>query len=220
MKNELIQVFISGGYVMFPLLICSIISLTIIIERLYNLREKKIIKNDELSRVNELLDKGFYNKALEVCISNPNPLNEILKAILENREASIETLRQTIADAAKLIFPRIEKYLSVLATIASVSPLLGLLGTVTGMMKVFHVITSIGLGEPAALSGGIAEALITTVFGLAIAIPSLIMHNYFQHKAELIVGNIESIALTFMKKISNKRENLSFTERKISDDIL
>ncbi len=220
MKNELIQVFISGGYVMFPLLICSIISLTIIIERLYNLREKKIIKNDELSRVNELLEKGFYNKALEICISNPSPVNEILKAILENRDASVESLRQTITDAAKLIFPKIEKYLSVLATIASVPPLLGLLGTVTGMMKVFHVITSIGLGEPAALSGGIAEALITTVFGLAIAIPSLIMYNYFQHKAELIVGNIESIALAFMKKISNKQENLSFPERRISDDIL
>lgn len=220
MKNELIQVFISGGYVMFPLLICSIISLTIIIERLYNLREKKIIKNDELGRVNELLEKGFYNKALEICISNPSPVNEILKAILENKDASVESLRQTITDAAKLIFPKIEKYLSVLATIASVSPLLGLLGTVTGMMKVFHVITSIGLGEPAALSGGIAEALITTVFGLAIAIPSLIMYNYFQHKAELIVGNIESIALAFMKKISNKQENLSFPERKISDDIL
>lgn len=219
MKNELIQVFISGGYVMFPLLICSIISLSIIIERLYNLREKKIIKREEINKINELLDKGFYNKALEICISNPNPVNNIIRAILENKETSNEGLRQIIADAAKLELPKIEKYLSMLSTIASVSPLLGLLGTVTGMMKVFHVITSIGLGEPAALSGGIAEALITTVFGLAIAIPSLIMHNFFQHKAELIIGNIESLALSFMKKATDKQENIVFS-KKASDDIL
>ncbi len=202
MKNELLKIFISGGYVMFPLLLCSLLSMTIIIERLISLREKKIIKQQEIDKLNSLLENEFYDKALEQCIANPNPLNNIIRVILENKELPSENLRQIISDSAKLELPNIERFLTALSTVASVSPLLGLLGTVTGMMKVFRVITTIGLGEPAALSGGIAEALITTVFGLAIAIPSLVMHNYFQHKAEVIIGKIEAIALHIMRKLS------------------
>lgn len=214
MKNELLKIFISGGYVMFPLLLCSLISMTIIIERLISLREKKIIKQQELTTLNALLENEFYDKALEQCIANPNPLTHIIRVIIENKDLPPENLRQIISDSAKLELPNIERFLTALSTVASVSPLLGLLGTVTGMMKVFRVITTIGLGEPAALSGGIAEALITTVFGLAIAIPSLVMHNYFQHKAEVIIGKIEGIALNLLRKLSyasylNKMPNLN-----------
>jgi biopolymer transport protein ExbB len=219
MKNELLKIFISGGYVMFPLLICSLLSMTIIIERLISLREKRIIKQQEIDKLNNLIENGFYDKALELCIANPNPLTNIIRVIIENKELPQESLRQIISDSAKLELPYIEKYLTALSTLASVSPLLGLLGTVTGMMKVFRVITTIGLGEPAALSGGIAEALITTVFGLAIAIPSLVMHNYFQNKAEVIIGRIEGVALNIVRKITlasviNKMPNL---KQKISN---
>lgn len=185
---------------MFPLLICSLISMTIIIERLINLREKKIIKPGEINKLYELIEKGFYDKAQELCIASPGPLNNIMKVILENRTLLPENVRQLVSDTAQFELPAIEKFLAALSTMASASPLLGLLGTVTGMMKVFHVITTIGLGEPAALSGGIAEALITTVFGLAIAIPSLIMHNLFQRKAEVIIGKIEALSLQLMRK--------------------
>src|SRR4030042_2089504 len=202
MKSELLQVFISGGYVMFPLLLCSLLSMTIILERLINFREKRIIKPAELEKLSNLIDNKFHEKAHELCIANPNPLTNIVRVIIENKDLPSEAVRQAVADTAKLSLPDIEKYLTALSTVASISPLLGLLGTVTGMMKVFHVITTIGLGEPAALSGGIAEALITTVFGLAIAIPSLVMHNYFQHKAEVLIGKVEGVALSFMRRLS------------------
>jgi biopolymer transport protein ExbB len=202
MTNELLKVFFSGGYVMFPLLICSLISVTIIIERLINLREPRIIRTEEIKKINELIEKRYYDKALELCIANPNPVNNIVKVIIENRGMSADALRQSVMDSAQLELSSIEKYLAALSTMVSASPLLGLLGTVTGMMKVFHVVTTIGLGEPSALAGGIAEALITTVYGLSIAIPSLIMHNLFQRKAEIIIGKIEAFSLGMIRKVT------------------
>ena len=194
MKNELLKIFISGGYVMFPLLICSLLSMTIIIERLISLREKRIIKQQEIDKLNNLIENGFYDKALELCIANPNPLTNIIRVIIENKELPQESLRQIISDSAKLELPYIEKYLTALSTLASVSPLLGLLGTVTGMMKVFRVITTIGLGEPAALSGGIAEALITTAAGLFVAVPAVWLYNYFTTKVDRIQNELTNVS--------------------------
>lgn len=197
----ILEIIGRGGVVMYPLLVCSLIALAIIIERLVNLRVSKVLKQSNIEPVTIMVEGGMIQKALEACKKNPNIFNNIVRAGLEHKDLGREEVKEAIADAGRHETPKLQRYLTTLGTIVGISPLLGLLGTVVGMIKVFRVISEVGTGQAGALSAGIAEALITTVTGLSIAIPSLVMYNYFQKKAEDIIIDLEGHSLNIIRKL-------------------
>jgi biopolymer transport protein ExbB len=192
----------SGGPVMIPLIFCSLLSLAIIIEKLINLREKKIINEEDLETTSTLLSEGFFDKAEGFLRGKPGVLSSIILTAIESRDLPREEIKEAVADVGRHEAAKLEKYLGVLGTIAAISPLLGLLGTVTGMIKTFRIISVTGVGQAGALSVGIAEALITTVTGLSIAIPTLVMYNLFLERAERIIRRIEKYSIDFLKMIT------------------
>ncbi len=186
---------------MFPLLLCSITALGIIIERSVNLIERKIFPQDIINLIDSLIQTNELEKAYLICEKRCSPLTNIIKSAIENRQQGQEAIKEAILDAGRQEVPSLEKNLVILGTIAGISPLLGLLGTVTGMIKVFRVISAQGIGGAGALAGGISEALITTATGLAIAIPSLVAYNYFVHKVEKLVITMEKHSLRLINKL-------------------
>ena len=197
----MLEIFEKGGVLMVPLGICSVVALMIILERFSNLRWDKIFNIDVMRLISSLIDESEYEKAVQICRKNSNGITNVLAAGLECHHKSKEDVREAIADAGRQEIALLEKNLPVLGTIAGISPLLGLLGTVTGMIKVFRVISVQGMGQAATLAGGISEALVTTATGLAIAIPSLVAYNYFDRKAEMIVLRIERHTTHLLSKL-------------------
>lgn len=185
------EIFDKGGLLMIPLGICSVAALAIILERLRNLRWNKIFNRDVMNLISSLVDENEYQKAAQICKKNSSEITNVLAAGLECHGKNKDDVREAIIDAGRQEIVILEKNLPVLATIAVITPLLGLLGTVTGMIKVFSVISVQGMGQAATLAGGISEALVTTATGLTIAIPSLLAYNYFERKAEKIILRIE-----------------------------
>ncbi|MFQ5764952.1 MAG: MotA/TolQ/ExbB proton channel family protein [Rhodospirillales bacterium] len=176
---------------MWPLLVCSLLSVAIIIERLINLRPARFLPPVSTTRLQTLVESRAFSRALEQCRSEPGVFPNLVRTALEAWPFGREALKEAIESAGRREVPRVGRYLGTLSTIASVSPLLGLLGTVLGMIDVFRVVARQGLGQASSLSGGIAVALTTTAFGLIIAIPSLVMVNAFNQRAENIVLDIE-----------------------------
>ena len=197
----ILEVFQQGGVLMYPLLLCSVFALAIIIERFVNLRRSRLIRPDRAEAVSTLVEGGIFQKAEEVCRKNPSPLTNILGTILEHRALPREELKEIVVEEGGHELRSLERYLGVLATIGRVSPLLGLLGTVLGMIDVFSVISRVGVGHAEMLSGGISKALITTATGLSIAIPSIVMHRYFRGRAEAILSEIEKQSFSVLRKM-------------------
>lgn len=191
-----------GGIVMIPLGLCSIIALTIIIERALMLRRKKILIPEIINIIENINRWEDIPLAISICQKNEGAFANIIQLGLENRHLSKDELKELIADQSRQEVRSLEKGLVLLETIAGVAPLLGLLGTVTGMIKVFTVISKMGLGKTQALSGGISEALITTVAGLIIGIPALVLYNYFIDRAENLVMDIEKYSSRMLRKLT------------------
>jgi biopolymer transport protein ExbB len=205
---DFLKVCKESWYVMGPLAVCSVLALAIIIEKLVNLRKRKIIQPDEINTIGDLMERGLFDKVYDLCLARPGVFNNLLKAALECKDLAREDIKEAVLDAGRQEVPKLERYLGVLGTIASISPLLGLLGTVTGMIKVFRAISVYGVGTGTNLSMGISEALITTVIGLSIAIPSLFMYNYFSDRAELIVLELEKQSMRFLNLICRSRRDI------------
>ncbi len=202
----MIEVLRSGGPLMIPLGICSVLALGVICERLWNLRDSKVLPFDEVDHLRGLIDRGEFDRAEEYAGSRPSPLNNILVPALQNRRESRETIREIVHDAGRQEVPHLERYLGILGTVASISPLLGLLGTVLGMIQVFSVISQQGVGQADALAAGISQAMITTAAGLGVAIPALAGYNYLVGKAEAHVLEIERLVLEMVQLIVRRRE--------------
>ena len=168
----------AGGWLMLPIIACSIVALAIILERFWALRGERVVPKHLVAQIWQLHRKGKLTGAHLSTVREGSPLGRILAAGLTNRMHSKEIMKESIEEVGRQVVHELERYLNTLGTIASVSPLLGLLGTVIGMIKVFTAITSAGVGNPAVLAGGISEALITTAAGLSVAIPSLMFHRY------------------------------------------
>ena len=149
-----------GGPVMWPLSICSILAVAIIAERIINLRPSKVLPHQEVEHLGSLIDGGLLQQAEDYCERRPGPLTNIVAAALEARRESPEGIRQVVEDQGRQEVPRLQRYLGVLGTVASVSPLLGLLGTVLGMIEVFRVVSTQGIGQAESLAGGISQAMI------------------------------------------------------------
>ena len=199
--------FIKGGWLMIPLGICSILALAIIIERFISL---KIIESkserfvEKIRSVISSSENRKVDKIFALCEMTPISLARILKAGLEKRVKGKEEIKEAIQDVGSEEIPYLERRLKILGTITAIAPLIGLLGTVVGMIRAFNVITVQGIGDPGALAGGIAVALYTTAFGLGIAIPCLIFYNYFTHRTERFVRKLESFSSEFLELLMGR----------------
>ncbi|MEO7773332.1 MAG: MotA/TolQ/ExbB proton channel family protein [Steroidobacteraceae bacterium] len=180
---------------MWPIVLCSIVAAAIILERLWTLQDRRVLPPDLTRRVWQLVESGQINDKVILTLEHNSPLGKVLAAGLANRHRSREIMMERLEDAGRHAVHELERFLNALGTIAGISPLLGLLGTVAGIIKAFNAINAGGMGDPRALSGGIAEALLTTAAGLCVAIPALIGYRYLRGRVERIVVDIEKDAL-------------------------
>ena len=200
---ELVQ---AGGWLMWPIILCSVLAMAIIAERLWAYREKRVIPGQLVAQIWQLHQKGKITAAHIATVRSSSPLGRILAAGLVNRDHPREAMKEAIEEEGRQVVHELERYLNTLGTIAAISPLLGLLGTVIGMIKVFTAITSAGVGNPAVLAGGISEALITTAAGLSVAIPALIFHRYLSGRVDKLVVGMEEQALKMVEVMQGHRE--------------
>ncbi len=189
----------AGGWLMVPILLCSVIAMAIIAERFWTLQRKRITPSNLVVQVWQWAKSGNVNEDRIRALRKSSPLGRILAAGLANRNASREMMKESIEDVGRHVIHDLDRNLNTLGTIASITPLLGLLGTVIGMIKVFAVITTQGVGDPGVLAGGISEALITTAAGLTVAIPALMFHRYFRGHVDELVVTMEQEALKMVE---------------------
>jgi biopolymer transport protein ExbB len=211
---EIIQ---AGGWVMYPILACSVAAMAIVLERLWSLRRSRVAPEDLLPRVWELHRRHQLTPATIGEIRDGSPLGRIVAAGLVNRDHSREVMKEALEETGRQVVHELERYLNMLGTIGVISPLLGLYGTVLGMIQTFTVITTSGIGNAAPLAGGIAQALITTAFGLSIGIPALIAFNFFDSRVDNFVIKIETYAHVLLKNLAAMNQPSSTRIRDFSD---
>jgi biopolymer transport protein ExbB len=200
----MIEIIQAGGWLMLPIILCSIIAVAITIERLWTLQRRRVLPRDLTMRVWEWArDRQLDQKHLTVLSAN-SPMGRVLAAGLANRHQSREVLKEIVQDTGRHVVHELERYLNSLGTIAAITPLLGLLGTVIGMVKVFTAITTAGVGNPGVLAGGISEALITTAAGLSVAIPSLIAYRYLRGQVDVLVVEMEKEAMKLIDALHGR----------------
>ena len=202
---ELVQ---AGGWLMLPILLCSIVAAAIIIERTWTLRQKKVIPEKLLTGIWNLLSSDALTDKHIAEIENGSPLGKVLAAGLINRHLSRDLIRESIEETGRHVVHEMERFMNALGTISTITPLLGLLGTVIGMIRVFTAITVVGVGDPGQLAGGISEALITTAAGLTIAIPSLIFYRHLKRKIDDLVVVMEQEAMKLVEFLHGDRKKL------------
>ncbi|MCG8606472.1 MotA/TolQ/ExbB proton channel family protein [bacterium] len=197
------QFLVKGGIMMIPLALCSILALAIVIEKTFSLRRKAVIIPEVVSVLQNIKGPDDIGLALSICEKYEGPFANVIRVGLESRHQPKEEIKETLTDAGRQEVRTLEHGLVILETVAGIAPLLGLLGTVIGILKVFNVISTLGVGQAAALSGGISEALITTIIGLSIGIPAVVVFNYFTNKAEDFIMDIEKYSSELIKKVTS-----------------
>ena len=198
---------------MLPIILCSVIALAIIVERLWSLQVRRVLPKHLVAQVwrwekiHQLTDEHVKE------LQSSSPLGSILAAGIVNRHQDRDVMKESIEDTGRHIVHELGRYLNSLGTIAAITPLLGLLGTVIGMIKVFATITTQGVGDPGALAGGISEALLTTAAGMSVAIPTLMFYRYFRGRVRMLVLKMEQEALTMVEIMHGQRKPAPDTER-------
>ena len=195
------DLIVRGGPVMIPLGACSVLGLAIILERAFYLRKPRIIPPEVLRVVNSIREFKDVGMAIALCQQNGGAFANIVRAGLESLRDRREGIKEALEDQGRQEVRVLERGLVILETVASIAPLLGLLGTVLGMQNMFEGVSVEGLGRGAQLSAGIAEALITTIFGLSIGIASLVCFNFFTSRAEDIIADIEMYSTSLIRKL-------------------
>lgn len=201
----------SGGWLMLPIIMCSIISISIIAERFWSLRREKVLPEHLVATVWNAIKQNNFKSADINTLAKGSALGQILSAGLMHRNESRERIKECIEERGREVVHDLERFLNTLGTIASISPLLGLLGTVIGMISVFAAITTHGVGDPAALAGGISQAMITTAAGLSVAIFSLVFYRFFRRKVDSIVIVMEREAIKMVDVLHYNREHSALT---------
>jgi biopolymer transport protein ExbB len=196
----------AGGWLMVPIILCSIVAMAIIIERLWVLRIRRVLPENLVAQVWQMHRSSQLTTSHINTLRKGSPLGRILVAGLINRSHSREVMKEAIEEVGRQVVHELERYLNTLGTIASITPLLGLLGTVIGMIKVFSAIVTAGVGNPAVLASGISEALLTTAAGLFVAIITLSFYRYFSGKVEKLVIAMEEQALKMVEVMQGERE--------------
>lgn len=198
--------YMKGGVFMHPILLCSIISLAIFMERLWSLRRKKVIPESILPKIEKLVREEKLSEAIGFCKLDNSSLSRVLLVGLKNAGTKREHLKEVIEEVGSREATYLERYIEALATIASISTLLGLLGTISGMIKIFSVISREVIVNPTTLAGGIAEALNTTAFGLVVAIPSTVFYKYLIGKVETMIVEMEEYSTHVVELLKGKEE--------------
>lgn len=199
---ELVQ---AGGWLMLPILLCSVVSLAIVIERFWTLRRPRIAPKGLVTQVWQMARQGHIERKRLQALRDGSPLGRILAAGLINMRHDREVMKEAIEDTGRHVVHELQRFLNTLGTIAAITPLLGLLGTVIGMIKVFAVITTQGVGDASVLAGGISEALITTAAGLSVAIPTVMFYRYFMGRVDDLVVTMEQEALRLVEVLHGER---------------
>ena len=187
----------AGGPFMWPIIICSIALVGIVLERLWTLQRKRVLPQDLIKKVSELADRNQVNPKVIEALEKNSPLGRVLAAALANRHRGREIMMERVEDVGRHVVHELERFVNSVGTIASISPLLGLLGTVTGIIEAFRGVMLGGMGDPRMLASGISEALVCTAAGLTVAIPAYISFRYLRGKVERIVFEMEKIAVSF-----------------------
>jgi len=198
----MISFLAKGGILVIPILFCSVIALTIVLERLYQFRKLRIKNPDLPARVKKALNEKGVDEALFIAENSKNPLGRVLKEGIKRYRAGKESMERALSNAAEREVEELERHLPVLATVGNIAPLLGLLGTVIGMIRAFMVIERLGGRVNASvLAGGIWEAMLTTALGLSVAIPTVVAHNY-------LVSRIRSFTTTLQNRLNEFLEGI------------
>ena len=196
--------FVNGGPVMWPILACSVIALAIFLERILALRRHKIIPKDLPQTIDELVSQKKFSEAGVVCKQSQSTFSKIVFTAIKHGGKKRDQIKENVTESGKKETLKLGKNISALATIAHISPLLGLLGTVLGMLQVFTVITEKGVGNAQSLAGGISQALITTVAGLIVAIPTVVAYRYLNSRVKAFVTEIEEYSLKMIDQLSGE----------------
>jgi len=213
---DLLSIFLKGGYLMWPILFSSIIGLAIAIDRYMIIRKAKTNAPNFIIKIRTLLKKKDVDGAIAVCMQERTPAANIIRKGLKKSKLGHERVKEAIENVGKQEISKLEKGLSILATISGVAPLLGFLGTVTGMISAFMRIEDLqGAANPSDLAGGIWEALITTAFGLAVGIIALISYNYFTSAINKLVSDMEIIS----NDVVDTLEEVNLGSKHVDDEI-
>ncbi len=191
-----------GGPMMYPILFCSILMVGIAIERFYTLRRKNIINPDFIEKVRAHWNWKDIHLGLQLCNSYDNSLSRILKAGLLRFGGKVDEIERAIEGAGQHEASLLTSNLRVLGAVANITPMIGLLGTVFGMIKAFHVISQSGTGNPGLVASGISEALITTAAGLLVGIPALALYHYFRGRIERFVFEMEEVSVQLVEELN------------------
>ena len=205
-RDIVYEIVVAGGWVMLPIILCSIAAVAITCERLWALRVQRVCPRHLVNQVWQWVRSGHLDATRITILRNSSALGRVLAAGLANREHSREVMKEAIQEAGRHVVVELERFMNALGTIAAISPLLGLLGTVLGMMKMFNTLNTSGAGSPAMMAGGISEALITTVGGLMVAIPSLLFYRFFQRRVDELVVTMEQEAIKMVEVFHGDRE--------------
>ena len=203
------EIVTAGGIVMAPIILCSILALAIILERFWTLREQRVVPAELTDKVWQWVENRSLSDKQIMALEQHSPLGRVLAAGLANRHRDRAVMIEAIEDAGRHVTHDLERYLNMLGTIAAISPLLGLLGTVTGMIRTFKAITVAGVGNPAAMAGGIAEALLTTAAGLLVAIPALVAYRYLRGRVDAHVIQMEKESIKLVQAIDRASDTQS-----------
>jgi biopolymer transport protein ExbB len=204
-SGYMVEIVKSGGWLMAPIILCAIVAMGIVLERFWTLQQKRVIPEDLTSKVWGWVKMGSLDQSQIQTLHQGSPLGQILAAGLINRDRERVVMKDSIEDTGRHVVHELERYLDTLGTVAAISPLLGLLGTVIGMVKVFAAITTHGVGNPTVLAGGIAEALITTAAGLTVAIPALIGYRYYRNRVDTLVVDMEKEAIKLVEALHRRQ---------------
>ena len=196
----------AGGILMVPIVACSILALAIVLERFWTLRPSRVAPVQSINELWRWIKKKELNGRKLKALQGSSPLGRILAGGLINAKHGRDIMKESIEHEASQVVHELERFLNPLGTIATITPLLGLLGTVIGMIKVFAEIQLAGVGDAGNLAGGISEALITTASGLSVAIPALICHRYFIRRVDELVVNMEQEAIKLVEVVHGDRE--------------
>ena len=202
--DAIVDLFTKGGVYIFPLILCSIFGLAIFLQKFHTLQKKKLLPQEFLSSLYEAVKTKGLDETKSLCASNDSAVARIALAAAENSDKSKAEMQEAIETAGKAEAQGLEKYIEALLTISSISTLIGLLGTISGMIKVFAVISEKDIVDPPSLAGGISEALYTTALGLTIAIPALIAYKYTDGKFKELLGSLEDEGKKILEAFSAK----------------
>lgn len=192
-----------GGVLVLPIIASSIIALGFFLERLWSLKRSRIIPDGFVDRIESLIKDQRLSDALLLCQEHDNPMAHVMAAALRNAQKNRVRVKESVEEIGRYESSLLERYVEVVGTVAAVTPLLGLLGTVVGMIKVFQKVEAYGLGDPSVFASGIWEALISTAVGLSVAIPSFVFYKYLQSRVDRLVVEMEARSLDLIDMVAH-----------------